>query len=340
MMQLREDAPLVSIIIPAYNAATRIAETLRSVVAQDYPNIEIIVVNDCSTDETAEIARGVLEGSGRPFRSIEHTANRGVSAARNTGIEASSGEFLCFVDADDIAEDRYVSRLYACLAESGADIALCGYKDKYVARGDISDVPVKLPHGAEVTAERITYLKILKKIDTAIYAMMMTKVFLKSASLRFEEGCTAGEDVEFQIKAFSRAGRISIVNDCPYIYVHHENMGSVRDASDREKKLSRYSQLIGVDMRLADYLEKHSTSPKIRRLARCLLRPEGVIRMFSAAAKRGDIEGFKRMRADKGSMERMRPVKHMIFKRPELVIKALMLSFAPDLFYKLRSREE
>lgn len=330
--------PLVSIIIPAYNAETRIADTLACVIAQDYPNIEIVVVNDCSTDRSAEIARYALERGGRPFKFIEHTTNRGVSAARNTGIEASSGELLCFVDADDIAEQSYISQLQTCITENGADIALCGRKDKYVERDVVVNVPIKFPAHSEALPDLITCLKILNRIDTAIYSMMIAKKFVVDASLAFVEGCTAGEDGEFQIKAFARARKISLVDDCPYIYVHHPNMGSVRDVADREKKLFRYSQLIGVDMRLADYLEEHSSSEKIKYLAKCLLRPEGIIRMFSVAAKRGNRSEFERLLADKNLMEQVRPALKMIFTKPEIFFKAALLLYLPNVFYNARSK--
>lgn len=96
--------PLVSVIMPAYNAETTIASSLESIITQDYPNIEIIIVNDASTDGTEKAARSVLERGGRPFRIITHKKNSGVAAARNTGIDVMHGEFLWFMDADDKAE--------------------------------------------------------------------------------------------------------------------------------------------------------------------------------------------------------------------------------------------
>ena len=103
-----ETYPLISVVVPAYNAEKLIACSLESIIAQDYPNIEIIVVNDASTDTTEQAARRVLEGCGRPFSIITHTKNCGVSAARNTGIDSMKGEFVWFLDADDMAENNLV----------------------------------------------------------------------------------------------------------------------------------------------------------------------------------------------------------------------------------------
>ena len=84
-MNLRETAhPLVSIIIPTYNNEARIARTLENIISQDYPNIEIIVVNDVSQDSTAAIARRVLTSWGGPFQVIDRSVNGGQASSRNT----------------------------------------------------------------------------------------------------------------------------------------------------------------------------------------------------------------------------------------------------------------
>ncbi len=91
------DAPTISVIIPAYNAARHICLAVESVLAQDYPAVEIIVVNDGSTDETLSV---LAPYAGRIH--LINQPNRGVSAARNTGLQAASGKYLVFLDADDL----------------------------------------------------------------------------------------------------------------------------------------------------------------------------------------------------------------------------------------------
>ncbi len=99
--------PLVSVIIPAYNSATFITRAIRSALDQDYPEKEIIVVNDGSTDHTQQ----VLESFGPSIRVINQT-NAGAAVARNTGIEQSRGEFIAFLDSDD---EWLPGRLQKCL---------------------------------------------------------------------------------------------------------------------------------------------------------------------------------------------------------------------------------
>ncbi|ANL30170.1 glycosyltransferase family 2 protein (plasmid) [Rhizobium phaseoli] len=93
-------APLVSVVVPAFNASPYIERTLRSAVQQTYANLEIIVVNDGSTDDTARLVEKMAAVD--PRIRLLSTSNRGVAAARNTGIEASSGLYVAFLDADDL----------------------------------------------------------------------------------------------------------------------------------------------------------------------------------------------------------------------------------------------
>jgi glycosyltransferase involved in cell wall biosynthesis len=106
------DASLVSIVIPVYNAAAFLAETLESVFAQDHRAIEVILVDDGSTDRSLAIARGWA-----PSLRVLHQANAGPAAARNRGIELARGDYLAFIDADDRWPQGRLARQLAILKE-------------------------------------------------------------------------------------------------------------------------------------------------------------------------------------------------------------------------------
>jgi glycosyltransferase involved in cell wall biosynthesis len=116
--------PLVSVVIPCYNSARYLAETIESVRLQTYPRIEIIVVDDGSTDETAKIARS------RGVRYI-HQTNRGISAARNTGILHSQGKYVLFLDHDDRLLPRAV-KTGVELLEEHTDCTLAVGEHRYI----------------------------------------------------------------------------------------------------------------------------------------------------------------------------------------------------------------
>lgn len=118
--------PLVSVVIPAYNAGKWLGDAVGSVLAQTYPEWELIIVNDGSTDGTGDLARSF----GDPRILVVDQANQGVSAARNTGIRQSKGEFLCFMDADDAMLPENLATKVKAIAEHGvdwvfADMAAC-----------------------------------------------------------------------------------------------------------------------------------------------------------------------------------------------------------------------
>ncbi len=115
------NSQLVSVIIPAYNAATFLRTTLASARAQTYRNIEIIIIDDGSTDPTGIIAEQAVREDSR-IR-IVHQANQGVGAARNTGLAEAKGEFIAPLDADDVWHPQYLALGVAELQRAGSDVA-------------------------------------------------------------------------------------------------------------------------------------------------------------------------------------------------------------------------
>jgi glycosyltransferase involved in cell wall biosynthesis len=111
--------PLVSVVMPAYNAERYIAEAIRSVLAQSWANVEVVVVNDGSKDATAHVARSIND----PRVHVIDKPNGGVSSARNQGIDAARGCAIAFLDADDAMEPRAIELKMEALARSSADWA-------------------------------------------------------------------------------------------------------------------------------------------------------------------------------------------------------------------------
>lgn len=119
--------PLISIIVPAFNAADTLGETLASAAAQSHRNIEILIVDDGSTDTTARIANAFCAGD--PRARLLSQPNGGVAAARNHGIEAAIGEYIAPLDADDIWHPDKLARQIAAAAATGAAFVSCWFRD-------------------------------------------------------------------------------------------------------------------------------------------------------------------------------------------------------------------
>ena len=121
--------PLVSVIIPAYNSEETIERAVWSVLDQDYGNLEVIVVDDGSADDTSEIVHELMEEDDRVR--LLRKPNGGVSAARNDGIRAAFGEWFVTLDADDYIDQGMIRRLVETAEETTADTVLCGFRMVY-----------------------------------------------------------------------------------------------------------------------------------------------------------------------------------------------------------------
>lgn len=116
---------LVTVVIPVYNAKATVEKTVRSILNQTYKNLEILIVNDGSTDESLEICEKI---AAEDSRIVIHTQeNGGISAARNTGISLCSGKWITFVDSDDLIDPDMIEILLNSAVNTGADISFCNF---------------------------------------------------------------------------------------------------------------------------------------------------------------------------------------------------------------------
>ncbi|MGI9494220.1 MAG: glycosyltransferase family 2 protein, partial [Geminicoccaceae bacterium] len=116
--------PLISIVIPVYNRADMIGRTVEGCLAQTYPEIEIVLVDDCSTDGLSEALAPFADEP--RVHLVRHAENKGVSAARNSGVEAAKGELIAFLDSDDQWLPTKLERQIALISAHDGDRFLCG----------------------------------------------------------------------------------------------------------------------------------------------------------------------------------------------------------------------
>ena len=204
--------PLLSVIIPVYNAEQRIEACLTSLMQQTYDEIEFILIDDGSTDRSCEIMKEFVQRD-RRMQLIEQT-NAGVSAARNAGINAAKGEYVGFVDADDWIEPRMYESLMKSAVSSNSDIVVCGY---YV------DYPGNRVAGASLE-EFHAELDSLDGLATVLATrnrFVWTRIFRRSIldSVRFREDIHWGEDTLFVVEAAMGAARTTVVHMPLYHYV-------------------------------------------------------------------------------------------------------------------------
>lgn len=117
----------ISVIMSAYNAEKTIEKAIKSVVDQTYNNYELIVIDDCSTDRTLEIAKE-WENNNKRIKVINHSVNRGAGYSRASGLKASTGDYTMFLDSDDWYDEDYIETYVKAIEETNADIITGGYK--------------------------------------------------------------------------------------------------------------------------------------------------------------------------------------------------------------------
>ncbi|MBQ7154967.1 MAG: glycosyltransferase family 2 protein [Synergistaceae bacterium] len=327
---------LVSVIIPVHNAEAHVARTLESVLQQDYARLEIIVVNDASTDSTRNIVQALLQEGGRTFRIIDLAENLGVSAARNTGLASASGKYVWFCDGDDIAESNLISELCGIAEKFDSDIAFGGIADRFEDGRPDELHRVTLKDSQPLDGEYALYMRMQRPIAPHLCCMLFRKSLLDENDIRFTEGCTAFEDIEFQMKAFCHADKVSFSPECMYVYVHSSEMGSVRDNNTPEKRLSRYVDSSEAHRRTAEYLLRNAPSKRTRYLAENMLMPEAMIRSFTVCARAGDKKGFDALLNDANVRRSLLSSRKVFLKKPEIFAKALAILCAPGLYFRMR----
>lgn len=198
----------LSIIIPAFNAETFILRCLTSCLNQEVDNFEVIVIDDGSSDRTSEV---VLEIKDTRIRLLKHNENRGQSAARNTGITASRGEYIGFVDADDYIEVDFYRQLISGLQASNADIAMSSMR---IIAGQVT---VHTPQAAclHEFKEKLSALHNGSACDKLFRSQL-----IKEHNLAFLEGYI-WEDNLFSLQALWYAGALHLVPEAIYNYVAH-----------------------------------------------------------------------------------------------------------------------
>ena len=209
--------PLVSIIVPVFNTAKYLPKCLDSILNQTYSNLEIILVNDGSTDDSADILKTYAKKDSRI--KVTTQENQGLSAARNAGIKKASGKYLTLIDSDDYIESKMIEHFINSVHDTQADIIACSFKEIY-------------PDG-KITHFNHDYPKNTFNTESALKAMLLEQGFMVSATMKlfptkffqnikFPVG-KLHEDVGTTYKLIMQAKKIAFIPYEDYIYVHHED---------------------------------------------------------------------------------------------------------------------
>lgn len=224
-------SPIISVIVPAYNAEITIKRCLNSIISQTYQPLEIIVVNDGSTDDTKRIVEAISKEDDRV--KLINIDNGGVSHARNVGIDSAKGDYITFVDSDDYIEREMYYHLMNLITRYDVKIAHCSY-----ANDD--------ENGNVISVVGNNNRVILQNHDEAMICLLDAKLFIGSLcnklydlslfhNCRLDESIKHNEDILLNFQLFDQVDS-SVYSDKPFYHYVADSMSSTHSADGLEAR--------------------------------------------------------------------------------------------------------
>ena len=206
---MKNNKPLVSYIVPVYNVEIYINDCVESIINQKYKNIEIILIDDGSTDNSGKIIDALAEKDKRI--KVIHKKNGGVSSARNTGLDNAQGEYILFVDGDDYLELDYTDYFLTLIAKNNYDIA---YSRKCFNLVDTKANSVTSEY--EASSDEVIEGIYIGKYGVAVWNKIYRRSFLEKYSIRFNEDIWYGEGMLFNITCLTHTDKVNIGDKMVY----------------------------------------------------------------------------------------------------------------------------
>ncbi len=234
----------VSIIVPVYNNENYILKCMNSLLNQTYSNIEIIVVDDGSTDSTYEVLKQYQNEI-----IILHQDNHGVSYSRNRGMEVATGTYIMFVDSDDWIAPDMVETLMKMTENGSIDIVRCGYIREYPKHKDTFQICTE--NLKIIDNKNIIYEMFIK--DYRLASPCCQVIHKKCIETKFDETIQVGEDYLFNLALYTHASSFVFLKDAYYHYLY--NFESATTSVGRKKIEKRCEDALLVYSKLYDYLK-------------------------------------------------------------------------------------
>lgn len=238
----KNENPLISVIVPIFNMGKYLEQCLRSIATQTYANLEILCIDDGSTDNSLDICNEFSSIDPR-FQTI-HIKNSGVSYARNIGIENANGKYISFIDADDYIEPDFYEYLFSIIEKYSVDISYCGYRKIDVANNEL------------VTPKKNNKVEIFTPLDACACVLaakcgfseyIWNGLYDKNLISTFLVNQAVGEDQIFTIETVLKAKKIGKGYDIKYNYrINYAGSRSINIMKRIEFQYSVFNAIKGV----------------------------------------------------------------------------------------------
>ena len=250
--------PKVSVIVAVYKMEPYIERCVRSLFCQTLDDMEFIFIDDASPDASISIVKEVLEEfpeRKKQVKFVTHTANRGIAAVRQSGVDASEGEYIIHCDADDWVERDMYEVMYRAATETGADISGC---DIYREYGDRTEY---VKEWFDLPAQELT-IELLKgeKMHAYLPIRLIKASFIRQTGIKFDEKLSSLEDMQYLFPLHLKAGKTAYISRALY---HYDR--SVPTSLTRTKNQSIFDSHVSVYRHLASILPHQTYMPHLKR---------------------------------------------------------------------------
>lgn len=287
-------SPLVSLLIPIYKVERYVEECLRSVLVQDYPNLEVILVDDCSPDRSIELAMRVIQEENERHHTIQfirHEQNRGSAGARISSLEAAHGQYLLFLDSDDYyTTPTAVSTLVQKMRQTRVDVVVCGYKEQFKRNQRITT-----PTHTDTSFDFM--LSGLRGTNTCYLwnKCFRRDLFMEKAN-RFQLGNNMWEDVQAMVPYLVHAKGIAFI-DSPLICYRRTNEHSISLSPEHKNVESMHRVLDDIK----EYLADHATPDMEPGIQQALAMSRGMI--DTGVLCNGNFDTFRQIQKNNKPLE-------------------------------------
>ena len=228
---------MVTVIIPVYNVEMYLPLCINSILKQTYQNLEIILIDDGSTDDSPGICDTYALKDNRI--KVIHQQNQGAAVARNTGLENATGEYIVFVDSDDFINEKMIEKLYIALKQTDSDLSICNFK--YTSENG-KEIDLK---ETDIKNEVLYTEEIIDKLfqnNNCVYIVIWNKMYKKDLwkQIRYPVGVIY-EDEAVIHHIFSKCKKVATISD--ELYYYRQVSGSIMHSERNEKNLDKYLAL-------------------------------------------------------------------------------------------------
>ena len=329
-------------IVPTYNSSNTIERLIHSLSNQIFKDFEIVFIDDNSIDNTVDVIVKTLESSNITYNLIVNETNKGPGYSRNRGLEKANGDYIVFIDSDDIVREDHLSTFYDSI-EGHDSVFVKGLKvdnegnlfDFKVDRFD-SIIELSIRNNHIIKATDIINLEMLMEIPFSFVLMLYKKEIILNNDIRFNEEFNYGEDTEFAIRYLSNCDDVKFVNK--YTYYYYQEKGSISESI----AFKRFDSIILFEDLNVYFNDLSTYNPIFKELGDKLVHSRtprfifGNMNYFFYNDYDKD-EVFKKM-DELNLFDKLKDFKSFSKGDGKFKLKIVLFSLSPNMYYKLWKR--